>query len=73
MPEVVVKYKNKKSLAALEDLSKYLDFQIVQKEATTAHKKTKMLKSIKQSLKEVKLIESGKLKPKTAQQFLNEL
>ena len=73
MPEVVVKYKNKKSLEALEDLSKYLDFQIVQKEATSTHKKNKMLKSIKQSLKEVKLIETGKLKAKTAQAFLNEL
>lgn len=29
MPEIIIKYKNKRTIEALQDLSKYLDFSIV--------------------------------------------
>ncbi|MEO8149171.1 MAG: hypothetical protein ABI723_16110 [Bacteroidia bacterium] len=35
--------------------------------------KTEILKSIKQGLKEVKLVEQGKLKSRSAKSFLNSL
>ncbi len=74
MPEVVVKYKNKQSLQALEDLSKYLDFKVVKQEKKNAVKKGKvpLLKQIEQGLREVKLIEEGKLKGKSLKEIFSE-
>ncbi|MBC7588237.1 MAG: hypothetical protein H7178_07735 [Chitinophagaceae bacterium] len=76
MPEVIVRYKNKKSLQALEDMSKYLEFTILpsssKKAASKASKKMPLLKQIEQGLKEVKLIREGKLKPVTLEELLND-
>ena len=73
MPEVIVEYKNKKSLKILEDLGKLNNFRIVETKEDRDKKKKKILNSIKQGMKEVKLIREGKIKPKTMQQFLDEL
>lgn len=71
MPEVIIKYKNERSLKALKDLSKYLDFDIV-KPTKPNSKKKNLLSQIEEGLKDVKAIQSGKKKPKTLQDILNE-
>ncbi|MBK0383786.1 hypothetical protein I5M32_12525 [Pedobacter sp. SD-b] len=38
MPELVIKYKNKKTLEALKSISKYFDFSIIENEKSKPEK-----------------------------------
>jgi hypothetical protein len=77
MPEVLIKYKHKKSLAVLEDLSKHLDFKVIKLEKGKKvddddDLSTPLMKQIEEGLKEVKLVMEGKLKPVSLEELLNE-
>ena len=75
MPELLIKYKNKRAKEALIDFSKYFDFSIVQQEVKKKAKPKKedtVLEQIEKGLKEVKLMQEGKIKFKTLEQFLSE-
>jgi len=39
MPEIIVKYKSKRTLEALRDLAKYFDYKISSPDAEKKHKK----------------------------------
>ena len=58
MPELLIKYKNKRAKEAKKKV-------IVKKEDT-------VLEQIEKGLKEVKLMQEGKIKFKTLEQFLSE-
>lgn len=76
MPEILIKYKSKKSLAVLEDLSKHLDFKVIKldKEKDSSFQKSnKLLKKIEAGLKDVQLIKEGKQEPITLDELINEL
>ena len=76
MPEVLIKYKHKKSLAVLEDLSKHLDFKVIKlekDESNSFNKPSKLLKKIEAGLKDVQLIREGKQNPMTPEELINEL
>ena len=75
MPELLIKYKNKRAKEALIDFSKYFDFSIVQKEVkkkVSVKKEDTVLEQIEKGLKEVKLMQEGKIKFKTLEEFLSE-
>lgn len=55
------------------ELVKYFDFVKVEKEDYTEPTKDEIKESITQGLKEVKLIEQGKMKATPLKDFLNEL
>ena len=70
MPEIIVKYKTQKSLKALEELSKYLNFVVVKKNPEI--KNNKLLKEIETGLKQVKQIQEGKITRRSLKDILNE-
>ena len=75
MPELLIKYKNKRAKEALIDFSKYFDFSIVQNEVkkkVKVKKEDTVLEQIEKGLKEVKLMREGKIKFKTLEEFLSE-
>ena len=55
------------------ELIENLDFVKVKEKESTEPTKEEIKKNIKQGLKELKLIEQGKLKTRPAREFLNEL
>ncbi len=76
MPEVLIRYKHKKSLAVLEDLSKHLDFKVIKLEKNedgSLYKPSKLLKKIEAGLKDVQLIREGKQKPMTLEELIDGL
>ena len=76
MPEVLIKYKSKKSLAVLEELSKHLDFSVIKlkdEKSVPTKKPNMLLKKIEAGLNDVQLIREGKQKPMTLEELIDEL
>jgi cephalosporin-C deacetylase-like acetyl esterase len=74
MTEILVRIKNRRKVSFIKELLRsfsYVELKDFEKEFTPAEKK--VLKGLKQSFKEVKLAEQGKIKLKTLQQLLDEL
>ncbi len=74
MPEVLIQYKNKKSLAVLEDLSKHLDFKIIKidRNKKDDYESIPVMSQIEEGLKEVKLIMEGKMQPVSLEELFDE-
>lgn len=75
MEQLILNIKNKSKIPFLKELLKRLEFvEVVEpKKNPAATKKTKVLKGLEQSVKEVNLIKAGKLKGIPAKDLLNEL
>ena len=74
MTEILIRIKNRRKVSFIKELLgsfNYVELKDFEKEFTPAEKK--VLKGLKQSFKEVKLAEQGKIKLKTLQQLLDEL
>ncbi len=72
METLVIKINDSKKSEALKAVLKALDieFEVSGKSSKAAKK---IVKSIKKGLDELKLIEEGKIKPKSLEEFLDEL
>ncbi|MBW9233781.1 hypothetical protein [Leptospira santarosai] len=67
--KVLLDIKDEKAQALLEIL-KGLSFV---KTKTLTSSKAKFMEDVKEAVEEMKLVKAGKLKPKSAQEFLDEL
>ncbi|AVV51284.1 hypothetical protein [Leptospira santarosai] len=67
--KVLLDIKDEKAQALLEIL-KGLSFV---KTKTLTSSKAKFIEDVKEAVEEMKLVKAGKLKPKSAQEFLDEL
>ena len=75
MTQITININDDSKLAFFIDLIKNLDFVSIaddDKEKLTKSEK-KILENIEQGLKEVRLIEQGKMKSRPAKEFLDEL
>lgn len=75
MTQITVNINDKSKLSLFIELIKSLDFASISENKEKIHSKSekKILDGIEQGLKEVKLIEQGKMKSRPAKEFLNEL
>jgi hypothetical protein len=72
MTQIILNIKESKVSFFLE-LIKNFKFVEVEEEYCAESTKDEILKNIEQGLKEVQLIEHGKMKSRSAKEFLNEL
>jgi hypothetical protein len=74
MTEILVRIKNKRKVSFIKELLQsfsFVELKEMEKEFSPGDKK--LLRGLKQSFKEVKLHQQGKLKLKTFQQLIDEL
>ena len=73
METLIVKIKNKNKIAFTKELLSSFSFLEIEKEKKKEDNTTKRKKALLQGLKELKLVEDGKLKAKPATELLKEL
>lgn len=74
MTEILIRIKNRRKVSFIKELLSsfnYVELKELEKEFTPAEKR--MIKGLKQSFKEIKLHQQGKIKLKTLQELIDEL